>query len=405
MARSRVSSSRLLEFLRTEEASGLLLLAAAVVALLWANSPIGDLYDRLWEVVGAVEVGTLSLSRSLHHWVNDGLMTLFFLVVGLEVKREVWVGELRAPRKLALPAIAAVGGMVVPAGIYLLLNAGSETVSGWGVPVATDIAFALGVLTLAASRAPVSVRSFLLTLAIVDDIGAVLIIALVYSGGLAPGWLLVALAAAVVVVVTRRGAVALAVVLWIAFDQAGVHPAIAGVVLGFLTPIGRLHRVQAAMHPWTSRAVVPVFALANAGVTIDGTAVEAVVSPVGFGVFLGLVVGKPLGIGAAVWAATRTGVARLPSDVTPRLLAGAAALAGIGFTVSLFVAELALVERHVETAKLATLAASAVASIGGVLLLRSEGRREPMTSGMKVFYAFLAACVVIGLVLGALLAE
>jgi Na+:H+ antiporter, NhaA family len=322
------SSSRLLEFLRTEEGSGFLLLAAAAIALIWANSPLSDVYHRLWET----EVGALDLQ----HWVNDGLMTSFFFVVGLEIKREVTSGELRDPRKLALPAIAAVGGMVVPAGIYLLLNAGGPSASGFGVPVATDIAFALGVLTLAASRAPVSVRSFLLTLAIVDDIGAVLLIAVFYSGG--------------------------------------VHPTVLGVVLGLLIPTALADRIESILHPWTSRFVVPIFALANAGVTIDGSAIGATISPVGLGVFLGLVVGKPLGIGAAVWAATRTGVARLPSDVTPRLLAGAAVLAGIGFTVALFVAELAFADP--ETAKLAILAASAVASVLGVLILRREGRRE-----------------------------
>lgn len=333
MSRPRLSPSRLLEFLRTEEASGVLLLGAAIIALVWANSPLATLYDRLWEI----EVGPLNL----HHWVNDGLMTLFFFVVGLEIKREVVVGELRDPRKLALPAVAAVGGMVVPAAIYLLLNAGGPGASGFGVPVATDIALALGVLTLAASRAPVSVRSFLLTLAIVDDIGAVLLIAIFYSGG--------------------------------------VHPAVAGVVVGFLIPTGLADRLESLLHPWTSRLVVPVFVLANAGVPIDGSTVKAAISPVGFGVFLGLVVGKPVGIGAAVWAATRTGIARLPSDLTPRLVTGAAVLAGIGFTVALFVAELAFVDR--DAATLAILAASAVAGVVGGLILRGPSSRCRTGSG------------------------
>jgi len=332
MSRTRLSPSRLLEFLRTEEGSGVLLLGAAIVALAWANSPLVHLYDGLWEV----EVGPLNL----HDWVNDCLMTLFFFVVGLEIKREVVVGELRDPRKLALPAIAAVGGMVTPAAIYLLFNAGGASASGLGVPVATDIALALGVLTLAASRAPVAVRSFLLTLAIVDDIGAVLLIAIFYSGG--------------------------------------VHPAVAGVVVGFLIPKVLADRLESTLHPWTSRVVVPLFVLANAGVPIVGSTVEAAISPVGFGVFFGLVVGKPLGIAAAVWAATRTGVARLPSDLTPRLITGAAVLAGIGFTVALFVAELAFV--NPDAATLAIVAASLVAGVVGVLILRvpsSHSRRYP----------------------------
>ena len=189
---SRDRPSRLLEFLRTEEASGVFLLGAAVIALIWANSPLRESYERLWSTVATVEIDGLDIGMDLQNWVNEGLMTLFFLVVALEVKREVTTGELRDPKKAALPIIAAIGGMVVPAGIYLLLNAGSNTSSGWGVPVATDIAFALGVLTLAASRAPVSLRSFLLTLAIVDDIGAIVLIAIFYSGGLAAGWLVIA---------------------------------------------------------------------------------------------------------------------------------------------------------------------------------------------------------------------
>ena len=323
---------RLIDFLRTEEASGALLLGATVVALVWANSPLSDTYDRLWEI----GVGPLDL----HHWVSEGLMTLFFFVVGLEIRREVATGELRDPRKLALPAVAALGGMIVPAGIYLLVNAGGPTASGFGVPVATDIAFALGVLTLAAARAPVSVRSFLLTLAIVDDIGAVVLIAAFYSGG--------------------------------------IHPTVIAVALGLLTPTAFAGILESKLHPWTGRLVVPIFALANAGVTVDAAALGAAASsPVGLGVFLGLVVGKPIGVMGAVHAATKMGVATLPSDVTPRLVAGVAALTGIGFTVSLFVSDLALTQRHTEAAKLAILTASAVAGTVGFVILRSgKGKRN-----------------------------
>jgi NhaA family Na+:H+ antiporter len=326
-----VRVSRLLEFLRTEEASGALLLGSAVVALLWANSPLRDSYFQIWET----QAGPIDL----HHWVNDGLMALFFFVVGLEIRREITSGELRDRRKLALPILAALGGMIVPAGIYLIVNASQPTASGFGVPVATDIAFALGVLVLAASHAPTSVRSFLLTLAIVDDIGAVLLIAVFYSGG--------------------------------------VHPTVIGVALGLLTPTVLADRLESSLHPWTSRFVLPVFAFANAGVVVDAAAIAAVVtSPVGLGIFFGLVIGKPLGVLIAVAVATRTRVARMPADVTPRLLAGVAALTGIGFTVSLFVADLAFDEPHIATAKLAVLCASVVAGVCGALILRSERRHR-----------------------------
>jgi NhaA family Na+:H+ antiporter len=426
MRSSRDRSSRLLEFLRTEEASGVFLLGATVVALIWANSPLRDSYERIWSTIATVEIGGLDIGMDLQNWVNEGLMTLFFLVVALEVKREVTMGELRDPKTAALPAIAAVGGMVLPAGVYLLLNAGGDTAGGWGVPVATDIAFALGVLTLAASRAPVSVRSFLLTLAIVDDIGAILLIALFYSGGLAAGWLLIAALIVTSVFLSRLLRVTsvapyilLGIGLWIALYESGVHPTLAGVVLGLMAPtvplrrsptaamdarqmlrqaenkadedaeaywiatedmanlaVSPLDRVETSLHPWTSRIVVPTFALANAGIEVSAaTLSETVTSPLGLGVLLGLVVGKPLGIGAAVWAATRARIGRLPDGVSPRMVFGVAALAGVGFTVALFIAELAFVSpRDVETAKLAVLLASLLASVFGAVILRSANR-------------------------------
>lgn len=423
---SQDRSSRLLDFLRTEEASGVFLLGATVVALVWANSPLRESYEHLWSTFATVRIGGLSIGMNLQHWVNEGLMTLFFLVVGLEIKREVTTGELRDPKTLALPIIAAIGGMVVPAGIYLLLNAGTDTAGGWGVPVATDIAFALGVLTLAASRAPVSLRSFLLTLAIVDDIGAILLIAVFYSGGLATGWLLIAAVIVALVFLARLLRVTSVVpyvllgsALWIALYESGVNPTLAGVVLGLMAPavplrrspragadvrqtlrqaeyapddeaeaywiavddiakttLSPLDRVETSLHPWTSRIVVPTFALANAGIEVSGAALsETVSSPLGLGVLLGLVVGKPLGIGAAVWAGTRARIGRLPDEVTSRMVFGVAVLAGVGFTVALFIAELAFGSpRDVETAKLAVLLASLLASVFGAIILRSAKR-------------------------------
>lgn len=417
--------SPLQDFLGTEAASGLLLVGAAAIALLWANSPIRDSYHQLWNAVVGVAVGRWEIAKDLRHWVNDGLMALFFLVVGLEVKREITVGELREPRKLALPAIAALGGMVVPTAIYLLLSDHSR---GWGVTVATDIAFALGVLTLVAARAPGSLRSFLLTLAIVDDIGAILVIALFYSRGVVLEAVLVA--GAIVLLVTASRIFRLVSVvpyvitgaaLWIALDRSGIHPAITGVVLGLLTPplplrrtrtaredarwaieqaarqpgvpdaaaphwlhvadtsrnaVSPLRRVEGVLHPWTSRVILPTFALANAGVELDAEAMGAVASPVGRGIIAGLVLGKPLGITGAVWIAKRLGLGRLPDGVTTRMVLGAAALAGIGFTVALFMAELGFDDAGtIDAAKLAIFGASLIAGVVGALILRSRERR------------------------------
>ncbi len=420
-------SSQLLEFLRTEEASGVFLLVAAGAALIWANSPLQESYHSFWSAAATAQIGSLDISMDLQHWVNEGLMTLFFLVVGLEIKREVTTGELRDPKNLALPVIAAVGGMIVPAALFLLINGGTETAGGWGVPVATDIAFALGILTLAASRAPTSLRSLLLTLAIVDDVGAIVLIAVFYSGGLAAGWLAVAAALVMAVVLARSLRVTgvvpyvfLGGALWIALFEAGINPTLAGVALGLLAPtvplrrpptprtaarrilhdtesqpeeeaeagwlaltdiaqssVPPLDRVESRLHPWTSRFVVPAFALANTGVVVSEAALtEAVTSPVGLGILVGLVIGKPIGVGGGVWVARRTGVGRLPDDITSRMVVGVAALAGIGFTVALFIADLAFTSpMHVETAKLAVLLASVTASALGAAVLRSGAKR------------------------------
>lgn len=422
----QAAASPLHEFLRTEEASALLLVGAAAVALLWANSPIRDSYHQLWNGGVGFAIGDWEIAKDLRHWVNDGFMALFFLLVGLEIKREITVGELRDPRKLALPAIAALGGMVVPAAIYLLLSDHSR---GWGVTVATDIAFARGVLTLAASRAPRSLRSFLLTVAIVDDTGAIVVITLFYSRAIVLESVLVGMAIVVLVAVSRVFRVpslvpylVLGTALWVALDQSGIHPAITGVVLGLLTPalplrraltapedvrwaareaakqpdvpdagapyclyvadtsrkaLSPLGRVERILHPWTSKVILPTFALANAGIELDAEAPNAVASPIGGGIVAGLVVGKPLGITGAVWIAKRLGLGRLPDGVTTRMVLGAAALAGIGFTVALFMTELGFDDtRTTDTAKLAILIASLMAGVVGALILRPPTRGD-----------------------------
>ena len=412
------------DFLSTSTASAFLLLAAAVVALVWANSPYGEAYDEFWRTEVAIGVGSWSIALDLQHWVNDGLMALFFLVVGLEIKREVLQGELRDPRAAALPAIAAVGGMVVPALLYVALNASGAGSHGWGIPMATDIAFALGVLTLAAKHAPANIKPFVLTLAIVDDIGAILVIAIFYSGGVATAPLFVATAVIVAVVGLQRIGVrantvyvVLAAALWLATYETGIHPTIAGVVMGLLTPlhpfqppaavsreairtadetdddpeepdagahlwlrlatlskeaVSPLVRVEHALLPWTSFVIVPIFALANAGVDLSGDRLgDAFTSRVTLGVVLGLVAGKTIGIWGVSAVAVRLGVARLPRGVDLHHVLGAGAVAGIGFTVALFVTELAFDgDRLRDEAKLGILAASVAAGLLGWFLLR-----------------------------------
>jgi NhaA family Na+:H+ antiporter len=343
-------------FLRTEAGSASLLLAAALVALAWANLAPAGSYAELWAARRVLRIGGVAFPWYPRAAVNDGLMTLFFLVVGLEIRRELTRGELRDRRAAMLPAIAALGGMLVPALLYLAVNGGTDARHGWGIPVATDIAFALGVLAVAAPRAPQGLRAFLLTLAIADDIGAIVLIALVYTGGVDLG--------------------ALGVVLWGATLASGVHAAIAGVAFAFLLPVGvassALERLEAALHPWTSRFVVPVFALANAGVrVVDADAGALLRDPVVLGVVAGLVVGKFLGISGATAIALRAGLGRLPDGVTPRDVPAVAAVAGIGFTVSLFIAELAFPEGFgADAARVGILLASLLAGLVGAALLR-----------------------------------
>ena len=382
------------EFLSRPTGGATLLLLAAVAASVWVNSPWSDAYDRLWQARFGFHLGGWGIELDLRHWVNDGLMTLFFLVVGLEIKRELLTGALRDRRTAGLPAIAAAGGMVVPALIYLALNAGGAGSRGWGIPMATDIAFALGVLTLAARHAPAGIRPFLLALAIVDDIGAVVVIALCYSGGVAWGWLGAAAAVALVILVLHRTGVrsaaitvALSLALWLATFGSGVHPAIAGVVLGLLTPalalpgtgaVSPLARLEHLLLPWTSLVILPLFALANAGVRLSSSALQdAVTGRVALGVILGLVLGKTVGISAATWAAVRLGVGRVPAGVGWSHIVGTAAVAGIGFTVSLFLTELAFDDAGLATqAKVGILSGSILAGTAGFLLLRRATHTE-----------------------------
>ncbi|MCU1378237.1 MAG: nhaA [Acidimicrobiales bacterium] len=353
--------SRLAEFLRTESAGGAVLLAATVVALVLANSPWHTGWADLW-------------SGPAHHWVNDGLMTLFFYVVGLEITRELTDGELRDPRTAALPVVAALGGMVLPALLFTAVVGSTAGGHGWAIPMATDIAFAVGVLGLLGPRVPPSLKLFLLALAIVDDLGAIVVIAVFYADRTEPLALLFAAGMVSALVALRRARVepllpylVLGAGLWLAMDASGIHPTIAGVVLAGCTPRAWRERLEHRLHPVASFVVIPVFALANAGVHVDAGALD----PPGAvrlaaGVAIGLVAGKALGVFGATWLAVRSGVGRLPEGATWTQLAGVAAVAGIGFTVSLFVADLAFPDAGLQAAaKLGILGGSVVAALAG----------------------------------------
>ena len=411
------------DFLDTESSGAIVLVAATIAALVWANSPLADAYADFWTTEVSLEVGDWQMRHDLRYWINDGLMTVFFLVVALEIKRELVEGELRGIRRAALPVVAALGGMIVPALVYLALNPSGAEARGWGVPMATDIAFALGVIALAAPRLPQSAKVLLLSLAIVDDIGAIVVIAVFYSSGLDLAFLCAAGIATALMWALRAAGVSwpplfvlLGLVVWLTTLESGVHATIAGVAIGLVTPVGPaqassvghlragLHRLllrpspreaRAArtrarlvvgpaewvghlLHPWTSFVIIPLFALANAGIEVDVTALrQAISSPVSLGVFFGLVVGKPLGVSLAIAAASRMGVGMLPEGTAWRQVIGLGALAGIGFTVSLFITDLAFADGSlIADSKMAILAASVCAAATGAALLRGHGARR-----------------------------
>ncbi|MBX6692838.1 Na+/H+ antiporter NhaA [Pseudomonas sp. USTB-Z] len=343
-------------FFQLEAASGLLLIAAAVLALIINNSPLSDLYGGLLDVPVAVQVGALNIAKPLLLWINDGLMALFFLLIGLEVKREVVDGHLSKPSQVILPATAAVGGMVVPALIYWFINRDNPAaVAGWAIPTATDIAFALGVLALLGKRVPVSLKLFLMTLAIIDDLGAIIVIALFYSGTLSSVSLLLAAACLLVLVAMNRlGVVKLGpymivgLILWVCVLKSGVHATLAGVALALCIPLrtrnaesSPLLALEHALHPWVAYAILPIFAFANAGVSLAGMTVDSFTHPVPMGITVGLLLGKTVGVFGLTWVAVKLRLAALPAGAGWGQILGVAILCGIGFTMSLFVGSLA----------------------------------------------------------------
>lgn len=418
------------EFFRAEASGGILLVACALIALVLANSPLSEIYGALWRTPLAIGLGGAAISKSVHLWINDGLMAIFFFVVGLEIKREVLIGELASARKAALPIAGAIGGMLVPALVYVAFNLGTDGIRGWGIPMATDIAFAIGILSLLGKRAPLSLKVFLTALAIVDDMGAVLVIAIFYTSeislmSLAAGaGFLILLAAANRLGIRKPFVYALlGTGLWIAFLKSGIHATIAGVLLAMTIPSSNritgsdfiercrlflrefessdttggqaidndrqraavqaietachevespLQRLEHALHPWVAFAIMPVFALANAGVPLGGNAAAALTSSVALGVAAGLLIGKPAGVLLFSWLSVKAGIADMPAGTIWRQFLAVGCFAGIGFTMSLFIAALAFGgSEELDMAKIGILGASALAAVAGWLLLRT----------------------------------
>jgi NhaA family Na+:H+ antiporter len=422
-------------FLAIEAASGIVLLTAALIALVWANSSYHGVYERLWQLPLGVRLGVLHFERDLRFVINDGLMTVFFFVVGLEIRREMNGGELSDLRRAALPLTAALGGMLAPAALFTALNHGRASASGWGVPMATDIAFAVGMLALLGQRVAPALRVLLLALAVVDDIGAIIVIALFYSAGIhALGLVVVAAGIAAIAAMQKLGVrtslayVVPALVIWSGAYVAGIHPTLAGVVVGLMTParawygrdglidqaeasvaalrteapshgeqqllpqlqalatarreaISPVERLEHALHGWVAFGIMPLFALANAGVPVSGTGLGAQGWPVFGGIVLGLVVGKPVGVLGLSWLAVRAGLATLPRGVRFSHVAVVGMVAGIGFTMAIFIAQLAFSRPELlASAKLAVLCGSAAAAVLGLglgyLVLAPRGHPE-----------------------------
>jgi NhaA family Na+:H+ antiporter len=419
-------------FIYSETISGALLLVCAMAALGWANSPWSQSYFALRDTSVSLQIGSFLVDLDLHHWINDGLMAIFFFVVALEIKRELIFGDLSDVRKAALPVAAALGGMIFPAGIYFALNFGGAGAPGWGIPMATDIAFAVAILALLGSRVPSSLRLFLLTVAIADDVGSIFVIAIYYTAHFSVPAMGVAVAVLGLMLAMRwlgfRSTLAYlfpAVLFWVAMLKSGVHATIAGVILGAITPakspgsrstfvetvrgilprvrdsldkdkserdeviLGRieelarqtespLERMERLVHPWTSYLVLPVFALVNAGVALSAEFVrQAFTSVVTWGVMAGLLVGKVVGVTGFAWLAVRLGWATLPGDVAWRHIVGAGLIGGVGFTVSLFITGLAFTDQVlVEEAKVGVLVASLVAGLAGYLFLLLMSREK-----------------------------
>jgi NhaA family Na+:H+ antiporter len=380
--------SPFLYFFKNESMSGIILLSFAIIAIIIANSSYATTYNNILHTYITIGYKQFSLSMSVLHWINDGLMAIFFLVVGMEIKREVVFGELKSFRKTILPVSAAIGGMVVPAIIYAIFNYNEATITGWGIPMATDIAFALGILSLVGKKAPKGIIVFLTALAIVDDLGAIIVIAIFYTSQISWVALIIGLVILIALILANKFKVNFTslyiiggILLWICILKSGIHSTIAGVLLGMVLPIGKditefktsiLHRLENKLVPWSSFVIMPIFALANSGVTININSFSAILlNPVSLGIIFGLFVGKQVGIFGFSYILVKLKIAKLPSKVTKRHLYGASVLSGIGFTMSLFVSSLSFVDEAVlSAAKLSIMIASILAAILGTIVFK-----------------------------------
>jgi NhaA family Na+:H+ antiporter len=379
--------SMIREFLKLEAAGGMLLVFASALALVFANSPLAALYAALIDTPLAVRVGALEIAKPLLLWINDGLMAVFFFLVGLEIKREFLEGELSSPAQVTLPALGAVGGMAVPAFIYVLLNWGdAQNLNGWAIPAATDIAFALGILALIGARAPLALKVLLTAVAIIDDLGAILIIAMFYTDNLSLIALVLSIVPMVGLAVANRLGVRrlapyalLGIVLWVCELKSGVHATLAGVLTALAIPLkpagegqtSLLRHVEHSLHPWVAYAILPLFAFANAGVSFAGIGLQSFIEPVKLGISLGLFVGKQVGVFSMIWLAIRTGLAPMPEGVSWRQLYAVSLLCGVGFTMSLFVGSLAFEHSSFEApVRLGVITGSLASALCGYLLLR-----------------------------------
>ncbi|MBV7257928.1 Na+/H+ antiporter NhaA [Pacificimonas sp. WHA3] len=382
------------DFLQKESSGGLLLFAAAALAIILANSGLAAFYTALWEQPAQVRVGALNIDKPLLLWVNDGLMALFFFLIGLEVKREILVGELSSLDKAGLPIVAAIGGMAIPALTFLFINQGSpENMSGWAIPAATDIAFALGILALLGNRVPAALKVLLLAIAIIDDIGAIAIIALFYTDQLSVLSLgLAGAGLAILVILNRRGVTAITpyaligLIIWVCVLKSGVHATLAGVAVALAIPLtgkaghSPLKTLEHSLHPWIAFAVLPIFAFANAGVSLSGIGFADLLAPLPLGIAAGLFIGKQIGVFGFAWVAVKTGIAKLPASLSWRQIYGLSCITGVGFTMSLFIGTLAFDSpAQIDAVKLGVLTGSLLSGLVGVLILMMSGRRSAAT--------------------------
>ena len=378
---------RIQEFIRLETSGGIILMIAAVLAMIIANSPLATAYDAILGTYIKVGIGSFEIAKPAILWINDGLMAIFFFLVGLEIKREVLAGELSSFDKAILPIMAAIGGMAVPGLIYAIINWGTpENLNGWAIPTATDIAFALGILALIGSRAPVALKIFLLAIAIIDDLGAIVIIAVFYTSQLSMNALTISmLGFAAAIVLNRMGVqrtapyLLVGIVMWVFVLKSGVHATLAGVLIALTIPLksknedeALLYKMEHGLHPWVAFLILPIFAFANAGVNFTGIGIDDLLQPLTLGIAVGLFLGKQIGVFIATWIGVKSGVARLPENVTWRHVYGVACLTGVGFTMSLFIGSLAFeAADEMNSVRLGVVLGSILSGLFGYVLLKS----------------------------------